>query len=130
LFYSVGIGYKRYSNEYSYGYRDYLGNYRQYTSTISYDIIPITINGGITGKTFLERENLPINPYVSFGLAYLPPNDFDQLGFNLSIGVVYNIPELHGIGLGLEYHYFESLTGWTMSFSNLNLSVLFNFREY
>ena len=116
LYYSFGIGYKNISQDFSYGYGEYRWDY-----TYDFSIIPITINIGATGKTFLEKENLPINPYASIGLAYLPPEQWDEFGINLKIGAVYEIPELNNIGLGLEYQYFSGYDG----FSNLNLSFVY-----
>ncbi|MBK7104974.1 MAG: hypothetical protein IPH62_06800 [Ignavibacteriae bacterium] len=124
FFYSFGIGYKsvREKNTYTYGFGEY--NYKS-TYTNEFEVIPLTINIGANGKRILEKENIPVIPYASFGLAYLPPNDFDQIGFNLNIGAVYKIPNFYDIGVGLEYHYFESLTGREMGFSNLNLSFVY-----
>ncbi len=115
LFYLFSIGYKYISQDFSYGSGEYRWNY-----TYSYSLIPITINIGASGKTFLAKENLLINPYVSIGLAYLPPEQWDAFGINLKLGAVYEIPAFHKIGLGLEYQYFSGYDG----FSNLNLSVV------
>ncbi len=121
LFYSFSLGIKNYSEEVYTNDRDYNWNY-----TIKETYVPITANIGVNGKTILEKENIPINPYASFGLAYLPPNDFDQIGYNLNFGAVYEIPGLKEIGVGLEYHYLKSLTGSERSFSNLNLSFIYS----
>jgi len=131
LFFGFGLGYKRYEKEeeitYFPGFSFKVKN--------EFNALPISINIGGTAKKALS---IPLNPYASFGLAYIPifsttgstNFEWNQVGFNANVGVDYEITK--GIGLGIDYKYFKSLVELKrglnnegISFSNLNLSVVF-----
>jgi opacity protein-like surface antigen len=108
LFAAFGIGYKR------------INNFE--------NALPIAINIGGTAKKLIK--DIPLNPYASVGIAYIPlfsTSVWNQVGFNANIGVDYEVTK--GIGVGIDYKYFKSLVDLKgknegISFSNLNLSVV------
>lgn len=132
LLVSFSLGYKRYEKtETEY----YFGGTYTFGSKTEYNALPIAVNFGGSAKKALK---IPLNPYASVGVAYMPILDrnyigdsiWDQVGFNINVGVDYELAK--GIGVGLDYRYFKSLikmdsylseTG--VNFSNLSLSLVF-----
>lgn len=139
LLFSFSLGYKRYEKTETVTDSSFGGSFESKTE---YNAFPIAINFGGSAKNAL---NIPLNPYASAGIAYMPIYfstterfKWNQVGFNFNVGVDYEITK--GIGVGVDYRYFKSLTdlqasqsGYFFSvpsqegvkFSNLSLSLVF-----
>jgi opacity protein-like surface antigen len=108
LFFAFGIGYKRYEKEETVtsGIPGF-----SFTSTSEFNILPITINIGGSAKKALS---IPLNPYASVGIAYMPIYDsqgsgkfkWNQVGMNANVGVDYEVAK--GFAVGIDYKYFKS----------------------
>jgi opacity protein-like surface antigen len=139
LLLSFTLGYKRYEKTETETYT-YFGYYVfSYSYKTKYDVLPIALNIGSSAKKALT---LPLNAYVSAGVAYMPLYSsyserfkWNQVGFNVNVGADYELAK--GFALGVDYRYFKSLTDLESSsgasgsnipgvkFSNLSLSVVF-----
>lgn len=141
LLFSFSLGYKRYEKTETIT-QSYFGDTYSFESKTEYNALPIAINFGGSAKNALS---IPLNPYASAGIAYIPIYfstterfKWNQVGFNLNLGVDYEISK--GIGIGVDYRYFKSFTDLEASqssyffsvpsqegvkFSNLNLSLVF-----
>ena len=151
LYWSLNIGYKNYSISGSstgnYSYYNYnTGSYSYYPYSFPYDAsfytIPITFNFGVSAKSLINIPNIPLNPYASIGLAYVPmfgadqsgyssiDDRFDQVGINFNIGAEYLL--VKGLAVGLEYRYLKSFVDLPapvnsgLGFSNLNISLTYH----
>lgn len=135
LFYSLTVGYKNYTIKETQNYYFYYYNYYfSQESDHKYSAIPITFNFGGNAKKFINIPNIPVNPYASLGIAYIPligtEDEFDQLGMNFNIGVNYEL--IKGLAVGLDYRYLKSFIALGsfngnegIGFSNLNLTLTY-----
>lgn len=137
LFFAFGIGYKNYSKEEDFTYTPFPGF--TFTSKVKteFNVLPIAINIGGSAKKAL---NIPLNPYGSVGIAYMPIYDskgsgkfkWNQVGFNANVGVDYEVAG--GFAIGIDYKYFKSFVDLKegssffpategIKFSNLSLTL-------
>jgi opacity protein-like surface antigen len=137
VFFGFGIGYKKYSKEEELSYTLFPGYTFTWKYKTEFDVLPIAINIGGSAKKGL---GVPLNPYGSVGIAYMPIYDYggsgkfkwNQVGFNANVGVDYEVAK--GFALGIDYKYFKSFVdlerGSSFSsaiegikFSNLSLTL-------
>ena len=132
LFLSFGVGYKRYDKTVTANNVFFPGPSEL---ELEFDVFPIAVNLGFSAK---EALSVPLNPYASAGVAYLPISldldDYmwDQVGFNLNVGADYGI--IDNLGIGIDYKYFKSLTDFDVfngrsldgvTFTNLSFAIVF-----
>lgn len=127
LFFSFSLGYKHYENNERIT-ENFGGFFYTWNFDSDYEAVPISFNIGGNARKFIK--DIPINPYASIGVAYVPLDfeQWDQVGLNFNIGAEYEF--LKGIAVGLDYRYIKSFIdfrdeGKGISFSNLNLSLVF-----
>lgn len=110
LFFGFGIGYKRYEKTETITQNYGFGS-STYDFKTEFNVLPIVINIGGSAKKALT---IPLNPYGSVGLAYMPIYDskgsgkfkWNQVGINANIGVDYEVTK--GFAVGIDYKYFKS----------------------
>jgi opacity protein-like surface antigen len=137
LFFGFGIGYKNYNKEEEFTYTPFPGY--TFTSKVKteFNVLPIAVNIGGSAKKALS---IPLNPYGSVGIAYMPIYDskgsgkfkWNQVGFNANVGVDYEVAK--GFAIGIDYKYFKSFVDLEegssffqategIKFSNLSLTL-------